>query len=117
MLLLLVAVAFLISSVSTSSFLPLVFTIAVYYFGQSIGRVKVLLESWQGKDLNPVFKAIVDGAYYVIPNLSLFDFKTRAAYNLSISYKELLTVCSYGFLYIFILLILTIKIFNKRDIA
>jgi ABC-type transport system involved in multi-copper enzyme maturation permease subunit len=117
MLLLLVAVAFFISSVATSSFLPLVITIAVYYFGQSISRAKALLESSQGNIFNPAFKVIVDAAYYVIPNLSLFDFKARASYNLPVSPKELLSVFSYGFLYISILLLLSIKIFNKRDIA
>lgn len=117
MLLLLVSVAFLISSLSSSSFLPLAITIAVYYSGQSISRVKALFEGWEGKGLSPVFKAVVETAYYVIPNLGLFDFKARAAYNVPFSYKELLSVFSYGILYTAILLLLTIKIFSKRDIA
>lgn len=117
MLLIVVSAAFLVSSVSTSTFLPLAVTITFYYVGQSIAKVKALLESWQGKEFNPVFKAVVNVAYYVFPNLALFNLKAKAAYNLAVADKELLYVFSYGIIYIAIMLILTINIFNKRDIA
>jgi Cu-processing system permease protein len=117
MLLLLVSASFLISSVSTSSFLPFAVTIAFYYAGQSMATVKALLESWKGGELSPVFKAVVNTAYYLFPNLALFDFKAKAAYDLPVPMMELLFIFLYGIVYTMILLLLTIRIFNKRDIA
>ena len=117
MLLLLVSASFLVSSVSTSSFLPLAFTIGFYYIGESIAKVKALLEASKPDEFSAIFKAVVNTAYYIFPNLTLFDFKVRAAYNLSVSVKEVLFIFSYGIIYTAILMVLTIKIFDKRDIA
>lgn len=117
MLLLVVSVAFLASSISSSTFLPFAVTIAFYYAGQSIANVKALLEAWSGKELSSIIKVVVDAAYYAFPNLALFDFKARAAYNIPVSYKELLLVFAYGLIYTTIILIFTIKVFNKRDIS
>jgi len=117
MLLILVAASFFISSISTSSFLPLMFTIGFYFTGESIAKVKALLESSKTIELNAILKMIVSAAYYIFPNLTLFDFKTSAAYNLKVPALDLLLIFFYGTVYTVILLILTINIFNKRDIA
>lgn len=117
MLLLLVAAAFLISSVSTSSFLPLAFTIGFYYAGESIAKVKAVLEASKTTEMSGVFKSFLTCSYYIFPNLTLFDFKSKAAYNVPVPANELFFTFIYGVIYIALFMLLTIKIFNKRDIA
>lgn len=114
-LLILVAIAFLFSSFSTSTFFPLAVTIGVYIVGSSSLKVKTYLESTEY--WGAVFKILVNIAFYVFPNLSAFDLKNQAAYNLPVQSSFFPLIILYGVLYTVIVLSLTVFIFKRRDLV
>ncbi len=115
-LLIIVAVAFLFSSFSTSTIFPLAVTIGVYIAGASAIKVKSYLETLSGANWGIGFKLLVNSAFYLFPNLSAFDLKAQAAYGLSVNSLNLIFVALYGLLYISVMLFVTVVIFNRRDL-
>jgi len=117
MLILLSALSFLFASFASTSFITLVLTIVSYIIGQSIMDVKALVEAPQlvGIKVSPVTVKVVQVAYYLFPNLSLFDLKTQAAHGLAVSPSYILWTISYGIIYTTIAIIIASLIFKKRE--
>lgn len=117
MLILLSALSFLFASFASTSFITLVLTIITYIIGQSISDVKALVEAPQvvGIQVSPLTVKVVQIAYYIFPNLSLFDIKTQAAHGLAVSPSYIFWVVSYGFIYTCIAIILAAIIFRRRE--
>jgi len=116
-LLLLTALCVLFSSFSSSSFITLILTTVTYLVGHSLADVKALLESPQGLGIEVptlTFK-VINFAYYLFPNLSLFDLKTQAAYNLAISPGYLFWTSAYALVYIVLVILLASLIFGKKE--
>jgi ABC-type transport system involved in multi-copper enzyme maturation permease subunit len=113
------AMSFLFASFSSTSFISLVLTIVSYLIGSSSSEVKALLEIPHdiGDRSSPIILYGVKVAYYVFPNLSLFDIKTQAAHGLAISASYVFWTFSYGVAYCLIILLLASFIFNKREFA
>lgn len=115
-LLLLSAVLMLFASFATSTFLPMILTFAVYAIGESTEQVKFFIETAQGgKMISPFVKAVTVSAYYLFPNLALFDLKTQATYALSLDMMSLGQTLIYGIGYSVALLVLACYVFDKRD--
>lgn len=117
MLLLLSALSFLFASFSSTSFITLSLTIITYIIGQSLSDVKALLETPEtfGITVSPVTATAVKWAYYVFPNLSLFDIKLQAAHGLEISPSYIFWVIVYGIVYTTIAISLAALIFRKKE--
>lgn len=115
-LLIVVAVAFFLSSFSVSTLFPLAATIGVYIAGVSAVKVKALLETTFGENWGIGLKLLVNVGFYIFPNLSAFDLKAQAAYGLQLSGLDLIFALLYGLLYISVLLTATIFIFKRRDL-
>lgn len=118
MLIVLSAVSFLFASFTSSSFITLILTIITYIIGQSLSGVKALLESPaqdSGLSVSPVTLYIVKAAYYLFPNLSLFDIKLQAAHALAVSSSFILWTVLYGLVYIAISITLAAIIFRKKE--
>ena len=117
MLILLSALSFLFASFSSSSFITLVFTLFSYIIGESMQDVKSLVEAPQavGIEVSPATVKIVQGAYYLFPNLSLFDIKIQAAHGLAISHSYLFWTAVYGVVYTSLAIILAALIFRKKE--
>ena len=115
--LILVAFAVLISSVSTSFFLPIFGTIAVYFVGGASQQAFDYVQSPDGKTLAPIVRKLAEMLYYVLPNLSAFDLKVNAIYSLPLDFSSLgLTLC-YGVLYTVFLLSIAIVIYSRRELG
>jgi ABC-type transport system involved in multi-copper enzyme maturation permease subunit len=116
-LILLSALSFFFASFVSTSFLTLVLTIVSYLIGHSINDVKALVEMPEaaGIQVAPLTVKLVQGAYYLFPNLSLFDIKTQAAHGFSVSFPMICWTVSYGLGYIAILMILASFIFSRRE--
>jgi ABC-type transport system involved in multi-copper enzyme maturation permease subunit len=97
-------------STFTTTTLAAIFTLFVYVIGHLIGTVKEL-----GAKLDPVTKGILNGIYYLLPNLEKFNIKGEVVHNLPISLNYVLYSMLYGFFYIFLLLLSASLIFEKRD--
>ena len=116
-LILLSALTFLFASFSSTSFITLVLTIISYIIGQSIMDVKALVETPQavGIKVSPVTVKIVQAAYYIFPNLSIFDIKLQAAHGLPISLSYIFWAVSYGVVYTALAIIVASVIFRRRE--
>lgn len=116
-LILLSAVSFLAAALTSTSFIALVLTIISYLIGISLSDVKALVEAPKqaGIDPSPVVIKVVQAAYYIFPNLSLFDIKVQAAHDLALPLSYIFWTLLYGGAYTAIILTITCLIFNRRE--
>jgi ABC-type transport system involved in multi-copper enzyme maturation permease subunit len=115
--LLLVAFAVLFSSVSTSFFLPVFGTIAVYLVGGATQQAYDYVLSPAGKTLSPVVQKLSALLYYLLPNLSAFDLKVNAIYDLPLDYHALALTFGYGVLYMSFVLIAAAAVYSRRELG
>ncbi len=118
MLILLSAVSFLFASFTSTSFVTLVLTIITYIIGQSITGVKALVESSSqtlGFGVSSVTVKMVQAAYYLFPNLSLFNIKLQAAHDLPVSTSYVVWTVLYGIVYIVLAITLAALFFRKKE--
>lgn len=117
MLILLSALSFLFASFASTSFVTVVLTIISYIIGQSVMDVKALVEAPQavGIQVSPVTVKVVQAAYYIFPNLSLFDIKTQAAHGLAVSLSYIIWTVAYGLVYTSLAIIAASLIFRKKE--
>jgi ABC-type transport system involved in multi-copper enzyme maturation permease subunit len=114
--LLLGALALLLSSLSTSFYLPFFGTLAIYLCGSASQEVYEYVTGEFGKGIDPVATTLVKAAYYLLPNFSAFDFQVQAVYALAVPTEGLLLTASYAAVYICILLVLAVLSFEKREL-
>jgi Cu-processing system permease protein len=116
-LLLLTSLSFLFSSFTSTSFITLVLTVISYIIGQSLSDVKALVEAPEvvGIHVSPVTVKIVQAAYYLFPNLSLFDIKTQAAHGLFPTPSYIFWVVIYGLVYTTLSITFAALIFRRRE--
>lgn len=117
MLVVLTAVSFLFASLTSTSFVTLVLTVITYFIGQSLSDVKALVEAPRlvGIEIPAVTVKLVKFAYYVFPNLSLFDVKTQAAYGLVLSASYLGWIVLYGVIYAAMMVTMAAILFRRRE--
>lgn len=111
---LILSFTFFFSSFSTSFFTPIFMTIAVYIIGNASQGIYdfVMKES---EKFGSFIKNIVSVAYHIFPNLSSFDYTAYASYSLPFEKGMINGTFLYFFIYICMVLILSIIIINKRD--
>ncbi len=105
-------------SITTSSFLATLLTLSTYIIGQSAENL-VRFINMRGEEvhISPLVQSVVNGVLYIFPNLSAFDLKQLAAHGLNITVPEGLYLVCYAVSYSTVILILTIFLFNKRDLS
>jgi len=109
------AFGFLFASFSTSFFTPVFSTIAIFFAGNSIqGIYEYIINS--ADKVSGFLKGLVGIFYYILPNLSAFDFTSYAAYSLGINLTSLYFSLFYFIIYTSIVLSIAILIFNRRDL-
>lgn len=112
---LLIAVAFLFSTVSTSFFLPIFGTIATFLVGGVTQQVYEFVNSPSADKLPEFIKKLAIGLYYVLPNFGAFDLKVNAIYGLPLSADGLFLTVLYFVVYVGLLLSLASAIFARRE--
>ncbi len=117
MLVLLAALSFLFASFTTSSFVTLVLTVVSYFIGHGVSAIKALVEAPEavGIEVSAATVRLVKAAYYMFPNLSLFDIKIQAAHNLEIPWTYLAGTIAYGLVYTIMIVFLAGLIFSRRE--
>jgi len=116
-MMLLSAVSFLFASFVSNSFVTLVLTVVTYLVGHAVHDVKALVEAPKtvGIEVSTVTVKVVQFAYYLFPNLSLFDIKQQAAHGLAIPVSQVAWTLSYGLVYTTIVMLLAGVIFSYRE--
>lgn len=113
----LVAFAVLFSSLSTSFFLPVFGTIAIYLVGGASQQAYDFIHSTAGQDISPLVRQTATGLYYVLPNFSAFDLKVNAIYALGLDLHGLMLTLGYFGIYTALVLTLATVIFSRREIG
>jgi Cu-processing system permease protein len=113
---LLIAVAFLFSTVSTSFFLPVFGTIATFLAGGVTQQVYEYIQSPASQKMSPAVKQVALGLYYLLPNFGAFDLKANAIYGLAVPADGLFLTLAYFVVYVGILLSLSATIFLRREL-
>lgn len=114
---LLVSFAVLFSSVSTSFFLPVFGTIAIYLVGGATQQAYDYVLSPAGQTLSPLSQNLAAWLYYILPNLSAFDLKVNAIYALPLDFHALALTLGYGVLYMAFVLIAAAAIYSRRELG
>lgn len=113
---LLVAVAILLSTVSTSFFLPIFGTICIFLAsGVSQEVYEYLHTSTAQQAISPFVRNLAMAFYYVIPNFAAFDLKVNAIYGVAPEPNRLLLTAAYWVAYTAILLGGAGVLFNRRE--
>jgi ABC-type transport system involved in multi-copper enzyme maturation permease subunit len=106
----------LLSSVSTSFYLPFFGTLVVYFCGNASQEVFEYATGQFGQGLGGFTIKSVTAAYYLIPNLAVFDFQVAAVYGLDIAAADVLMAVLYAVVYTAILLGLAVFAFDRRQL-
>jgi len=112
---LLISVSFVFACLSTSYFLPIFGSIAIFYAGSATQEVFDYLQTVQGQNLSTIAKALAQFLYYVLPNFSAFDLSSHAIYGIPLNTSSLLVIGAYGLSYICIMLGVASLLFSRRD--
>ena len=109
-LLLVTAVAMLFSTFSSST-LSAILTVAVYV----IGHLTTDLKGVADKSKSEIAKLVMNGLYYLSPNLEMLNIKGQAAVGktVSLSYQALTSL--YGLSYTALLIVAACWVFQRRD--
>ncbi len=95
----------------SSPFMSALFTISIFV----IGHVTNDLLQFGEKSKLVTMKVVAQISYYLFPNLENFNFKTRVTHHLPYHVSEVFYAAGYGFLWIALLLILSVLLFQRRD--
>jgi ABC-type transport system involved in multi-copper enzyme maturation permease subunit len=112
---LLVAVAMLFSTVSTSFFLPVFGTIAVFLAGSTTQQVYDHLHSSSAQQVGQTAVWAGNLVYYLLPNFSAFNLKVNAIYALPLNYWGTLLTLGYGVVYVTVLLGASALVLERRE--
>lgn len=113
---LVIAFAFLFSSVSTSFFLPVFGAIAIFLAGNVTQQVYDYINSAAGATLSPLVRQIAEGLYYILPNFSAFNLKVNAIYGIPLSSSGIFLTLAYFVVYTSIVLSLAVLVFSRREL-
>jgi ABC-type transport system involved in multi-copper enzyme maturation permease subunit len=109
-LMIVTAFALLFSSFSTP-ILSGLFTLSFYIIGHLTADLLELGRRSHSQSL----KYFTEILYYILPNLEYFNIKGEVVYHLSLEEGYLFFASVYGILYILIILLISMVIFQKRD--
>lgn len=113
---LLVGVALLLSTVSTSFFLPVFGTICTFLASGITQQVYEYVSSpVSAQAVSPHMKPLVTLVYYLLPNLSGFDLKVNAIYGIVPDISGLLLTVAYFLVYTTLLLGGATFVFGRRE--
>lgn len=116
-LFLIIALGLFFSSFSSSGLVSFFFTSVVYLVASNLQNVKFILESNIGRHISSLTKTIFNISYWVVPNVSLLDFKDAAVHGISIGASSYALSMAYGLLYSAGLVLVTCFIFDRREFS
>jgi len=114
-LLIVTAMAQLFTCVTSSSYIALLLTASSYFIGQNVEMVRKLFADKE--TFSPIFRFLIEMATWTFPNLSAFDIKTAVGYGLTIEAASMVWIAVYGLSYLCIILIVTILIFQRKELG
>ena len=120
MLAVLNAVVVFFASFSSSAFLTLLFSTAVYIVGETIETVVRFLKTQAQSTEVPMaaaVEALLNVCRYIIPNLYVFYLKVQAAHCMAVSRSYFNFITFYSMATVLVLLFLASQIFKGRELG
>ena len=118
MLMLLNSIIVFFSTLTSSSFLTLLFSVSTYIAGETIEEVYLFLQHQsQALPLSTFVKTTIEILHYAAPNLSVFDLKSMAAHSLPISGSYVLAITLYALIYGSLVAAASTFIFRRRNFS
>lgn len=115
---LLAAIAILLSSFSTSFFLPIFGTISLLLAGNASQEVfDFVTTDVTGSKMSSIVLYAAKGLYYIIPNFGAFNFKVAAIYPVPLNLHGILYTFLYFLIYTGIVLVISVKVFSRREFS
>ncbi|MCB2183205.1 MAG: ABC transporter permease [Desulfobulbaceae bacterium] len=117
MLLLLNGFVLFYSSITSSSFLTMLFAVSTYIVGQTIEEIVVFFQK-EAETIgfsSPLIQHTVETFQYILPNLSAFDIKTMASHGKLMTMSHTVFLVGYSVAYTALLLYMAILIFKRRE--
>ena len=115
-LLIIASVIIFWSAITSTSFISLILTIAVYIIGSTNEVVKGFLDvKMEGMNITPLMASVIKFVYYVFPNLSAFDLKLQAANGIPVSAGYFAWTSLYGLLYMAIMVSAAALLMERRE--
>jgi len=111
---LLLSFTFFFASFATSFFTPIFLSIAVYIVGNASQGIYDYVTK-ESANFNLIIKSVVSFVYYVFPNFSVFDYTVYASYSLPFEEGMIAHTFVYFVIYLALVMVGSIFIFNKRD--
>jgi ABC-type transport system involved in multi-copper enzyme maturation permease subunit len=100
----------LLCSTFTSATLSAIFTLAIYVIGHLTADLKTF-----GQKMDGLGRSVLEGMYYLLPNLERFNLKGHVTHQLDVPLNDLMLIVAYGMAYTAFLLLLASMIFQRRD--
>lgn len=112
------AVVIVFSTVTSGSFITLLFSISIYIAGETIEEVVLYLKSDPGGlMMKASIQSVIDVCQYILPNLSVFDLKIQAAHDLAIGWSYMGLMTLYGVVYSCVLIVIAAMVFERRELV
>ncbi|QWV95058.1 ABC transporter permease [Geomonas oryzisoli] len=115
--LMLLAILFFLSALSTSFYFPFLAGIAVFIAGSASQEVYEYVQGAYGKGITPAAKAVITGIYYLLPNFAAFDLHPHAIYALPVPPGGALLTFVYWLCYTGVMLSLAVWSFSRRELT
>ncbi len=115
-LLILLAIAFLCTVVTTNEFLSMLLTMIIYFIGNSLETIVKVASAGSDVQIGTLYLNALKVCTWIFPNLAAFDFKMHLAYGLQLPYSQILWTLIYGLFYILSVISLSAVVFNRREI-
>lgn len=113
---LIASVIIFFSSITSTSFISLILTIATYIIGSTNEVVKGLLDArMEGVEITPLMAGVIKFVYYVFPNLSALDLKIQAVHGLAVPHEYILWTAVYWLFYMGIMVTAGSLLMMRRE--
>lgn len=114
---LLAAIAILVTTISTSFFMPFFTAISIFLAGSASQEVYDFVTSANGARLGQTAQLLAKCVYYILPNFSAFNFKLQAIYPIPFDPIQIAYVIIYFLVYTALVLTAAIWIFSRRELT
>ncbi len=114
---LLAALGILVSTFSTSFFMPFFSAVFIFLSGSASQDVYEFVTSSSGMKLNTAARVAARVVYYIVPNFGAFNFKLQAIYPIPLDPLQIVYAIAYFIIYTTMALSLAIWCFSRRELT
>lgn len=98
-------------STFTTPFLSGLFTLALFIIGHISVDLKVIAARFEASGA----KSLIDGLYYLLPDLERLNYKAAAVHRLAVAWDAYAAALAYALVYTAMILCAAVLVFNRRD--